>query len=172
MEEVLDVYARPVDPARPVVCMDEKPYQLLSHARDPIPAAPGRDRREDSEYVGHGTCAIFVWVEPLRGWRHVDAHPHRTKLDWAHQVDRLLTVDHPDAETVSVVVQVVSVSTCTPGNRLGGHRSLLTPPGSFRVEVVPSSVELRRWPVVRQAATTSSSCTAGATVAAISASSA
>src|SRR5680860_624842 len=52
---------------------DEKPYQLLAHARDPIPATPGRDRKEDSEYVRHGTCSIFVWVEPLAGWRHVDA---------------------------------------------------------------------------------------------------
>lgn len=62
----------PCDPERPLVCMDEKPYQLLAHARDPIPAAPGRDRKEDSEYVRHGTCSIFVWVEPLAGWRHVD----------------------------------------------------------------------------------------------------
>jgi hypothetical protein len=111
MEDVLDVYARPVDPARPVVCMDEKPYQLLAHARDPIPAAPGRDRREDSEYVRHGTCSIFVWVEPLRGWRHVDAHPHRTRLDWAHQVDRLLTVDYPDAATVVLVMDNLNTHT-------------------------------------------------------------
>jgi DDE superfamily endonuclease len=114
MEDVLDVYARPVDPARPVVCMDEKPYQLLAHAREPIPAAPGRDRREDSEYVRHGTCSIFVWVEPLRGWRHVDAHPHRTRLDWAHQVDRLLTVDYPDAATVVLVMD--NLNTHTPGS--------------------------------------------------------
>ena len=111
MEDVLDVYARPVDPARPVVCMDEKPYQLLAHARDPIPAAPGRDRREDCEYVRHGTCSIFVWVEPLRGWRHVDAHPHRTRLDWAHQVDRLLTVDYPDAATVVLVMDNLNTHT-------------------------------------------------------------
>jgi hypothetical protein len=82
MEDVLAVYARPVDPRRPVVCMDEKPYQLLGEVREAIPAAPGRDRREDNEYVRHGTCSVFVWVEPLRGWRHVDAHPRRTKLDW------------------------------------------------------------------------------------------
>ena len=60
MEDVLSVYARIHDPMRPVVCMDEKPYQLLDHARDPIPAAPGHDRREDSEYVRRGTCSIFV----------------------------------------------------------------------------------------------------------------
>src|SRR5437763_1912295 len=72
--------------------------------RATIPATPGRDRREDNEYVRHGTCSIFVWVEPLRGWRHVDAHPHRTKLDWAHQIDRLLTCDYPDAQTVVLVM--------------------------------------------------------------------
>jgi hypothetical protein len=104
MEDVLAVYARPYDPRRPVVCMDEKPYQLLAHARAPIPAAPGRDRREDSEYLRCGTCSIFVWVEPLRGWRHVDAQQHRTKIDWAHQIERLLTHDHPDAETVVLVM--------------------------------------------------------------------
>ena len=104
MEDVLAVYARPYDPRRPVVCMDEKPYQLLGQVREPIPAAPGRDRREDSEYVRCGTCSIFVWVEPLQGWRHVDAQPRRTKIDWARQVERLLTVDYPDAETVVLVM--------------------------------------------------------------------
>lgn len=104
MEDVLAVYARPYDPARPVVCMDEKPYQLLAHARDPIGATPGRDRKQDSEYVRHGTCSIFVWVEPLAGWRHVDAQPRRTKIDWAHQVQRLLTIDYPNADKVVLVM--------------------------------------------------------------------
>lgn len=104
MEDVLAVYARPYDPALPVVCMDENPYQLLAHARDPIPAAPGRDRKEDSEYVRHGTCSIFVWVEPLAGWRHVDAQSPRTRIDWAHQVERLLTIDYPDADKVVLVM--------------------------------------------------------------------
>lgn len=75
MEDVLAVYHRPFDPARPVVCMDEKPYQLLGYVRDPLPARPSRDRREDNEYVRSGTCSIFCWVEPLRGWRRVDAGP-------------------------------------------------------------------------------------------------
>ena len=111
MEDVLAVYARPYDRSRPVVCMDEKPYQLLGHARDPIPATPGSDRKEDSEYVRHGTCSIFVWVEPLRGWRHVDAQARRTKLDWARQVDRLLTCDYPDAETVVLVMDNLNTHT-------------------------------------------------------------
>jgi hypothetical protein len=104
MEDVLAVYAQPYDPTRPVVCMDEKPCQLLGQVRDPIPATPGHDRKEDSEYVRNGTCSIFVWVEPLRGWRHVDAQPRRTKIDWAHQVHRLLTEDYPDAQTVVLVM--------------------------------------------------------------------
>ena len=104
MEDVLSVYARINDPMRPVVCMDEKPYQLLDHARAPIPARPGQDAREDSEYVRHGTCSIFVWVEPLAGWRRVHALARRTRLDWASQVKELLTVDYPDVEAVVLVM--------------------------------------------------------------------
>ena len=104
IEDVLDVYARPHDPAAPSVCMDEKPYQLLGHARGPIPAAPGRDRKEDSEYVRHGTCSIFVWVEALAGRRRVKARRRRTRLDWAREVEHLLTVDYPEAERVLLVM--------------------------------------------------------------------
>ena len=104
MEDVLAVYARPYDPSRPVVCMDEKPYQLLAHARDPLPARPGHDACEDSEYVRCGTCSIFVWVEPLAGWRRVEALERRTRLDWAGQVKQMLTVDYCDAEAVVLVM--------------------------------------------------------------------
>lgn len=109
MEDVLAVYARPYDPARPVVCMDEKPYQLLGHARDPIPATPGQDLKQDSEYVRRGTCSIFCWVEPLAGWRRVDAQPQRTRTDWAHQAERLLTLDYPDAEKVVLVMDLARI---------------------------------------------------------------
>jgi hypothetical protein len=111
MEDVLDVYARPHDPTWPVVCMDEKPYQLLAHARDPIPAAPGRDRKEDSGYVRHGTCSIFCWVEPLAGSRRVVARRQRTRVDWAHEVQQLLTVDYPDAERVVLVMDNLNTHT-------------------------------------------------------------
>jgi hypothetical protein len=111
MEDVLEVYARPHDPQAPVVCMDEKPYQLLGHARDPIPATPGHDRREDSEYIRCGTCSIFVWAEPLAGRRRVIARQQRTRIDWAHEVDHLLNVDYPDVERVVLVMDNLNTHT-------------------------------------------------------------
>ena len=111
MEDVLEVYHRPYDPSIPVVCMDEKPYQLLGHARAPIPARPGHDRKEDSEYVRHGTCSIFVWAEPLAGRRRVDARPRRTRIDWAAEVDQLLTVDYPNAQRVVLVMDNLNTHT-------------------------------------------------------------
>jgi len=111
MEDVLEVYHRPHDPAAPVVCMDEKPYQLLGHARDPIPAGPGHDLKQDSEYVRHGTCSIFVWVEPLAGRRRVNARQQRTRIDWAHEIDQLLSVDYPHAERIVLVMDNLNTHT-------------------------------------------------------------
>ena len=76
----------------------------LGHVRDPLPARPGQDACEDSEYVRCGTCSIFVWAEPFHGWRRVHALAQRTKIDWAGQVKQLLTADYPDAETVVLVM--------------------------------------------------------------------
>jgi hypothetical protein len=104
MEDVLTVYARAYDSRFPVVCMDEKPYQLLDHARAPIPATPGSDRKVDSEYIRRGTCSIFCWVEPLAGRRRVIAREQRTRVDWAHEVDQLLTSDYPEAKKVVLVM--------------------------------------------------------------------
>ncbi len=111
MEDVLAVYHRPYDPDVPTICMDEKPYQLLAHARDPIPARPGGDRKEDSEYVRHGTCSIFVWAEPLAGRRRVIARSRRTRVDWAHEIDTLLTLDYPDAARVVLVMDNLNTHT-------------------------------------------------------------
>jgi hypothetical protein len=111
MEDVLAVYSRPFDPAVPVVCMDEKPYQLLDHVREPVAATPGNDLKEDSEYVRCGTCSIFVWVEPLAGHRRVTAREHRTSIDWAHEVDQLLTCDYPNAEKVVLVMDNLNTHT-------------------------------------------------------------
>jgi hypothetical protein len=104
MEDILDVYTTPYDPKRPVICMDEKPLQLLDDIRDPIPMDVGRVRKIDSEYKRCGTCSIFVFVEPLRGFRRVSALPRRTRVDWAHEVERLLTVDYPDAGKIVLVM--------------------------------------------------------------------
>ena len=111
MEDVLEVYHRRLDPAVPVVCMDEKPYQLLGHARDPIPARPGHDLKQDSEYVRHGTCSTFVWVEPLDGRRRVNARRQRTRVYWAHEVDHLLTIDYPDATRDVLVMDNLNTHT-------------------------------------------------------------
>ncbi len=111
MEDVLEVYHRPHNPAAPVVCMDEKPYQLLGHVRDPIPAGPGHDLKQDSEYVRHGTCSIFVWVEPLAGRRRVNARQRRTRIDWAHEIDQLLSVDYPHAERIVLVMDNLNTHT-------------------------------------------------------------
>lgn len=100
----MGVYARPYDPARPVVVMDEKQLQLLDDVRPGTPAAPGQVARGDSEYVRCGTCSILVWAEPLRGWRRAYADPTRTRIDWAHGVEHLLNVEYPDAEKVVLVM--------------------------------------------------------------------
>jgi hypothetical protein len=104
MEDVLEVYARPYNHDRPVVCMDEKPYQLLDHVREPLPIRPGYTEKIDSEYERNGTCSIFIFTEPLRGWREAEALPRRTKLDWAHRVQWLLEEQYPEAEKVVLVM--------------------------------------------------------------------
>jgi hypothetical protein len=84
--------------------MDEKPYQLLDEIRDPIPMASGKAERVDSEYVREGTCSIFIFTEPLAGWRYAEAFPHRTKKDWANRVKWVLDTQYPDAEKVVLVM--------------------------------------------------------------------
>ena len=104
MEDVLDVYELPYDPARPVVCMDEKPYQLLGDVREPLPMRPGDDLKTDSEYKRNGTCSIFAFVEPLGGRHHVSVHEHRTAIDWAQEIKYLSDVMFPDAEKIILVM--------------------------------------------------------------------
>ena len=97
MKDVLDVYARPYDLNHLVVCMDENPYQLQEHSRPCIEATPGRTRKEDYEYSRQGECTIFVRVGPLTGTHRGNARPRRTRVDWAQEIDTLLTIDYPDA---------------------------------------------------------------------------
>ena len=100
----MSVYARPYDENRPVICMDEKPYQLLSHALEPLPPEGGKPAREDFEYLRNGTCSIFIFTEPLSGWRHAEALPRRTKIDWAHRIRWLLDGQYPGAEKIVLVM--------------------------------------------------------------------
>jgi len=84
--------------------MDEKPYQLLGEVREPIPAKPGVVEKVDSEYKREGTCSIFIFVEPLAGWRYAEAFKRRTKIAWAQRVKWVLDNQYPDAEKVVFVM--------------------------------------------------------------------
>ena len=90
MEDILDLYAQPFDESFPVICMDEKPIQLLEEEREPIPMKTGKPIRQDGEYIRNGTCSIFLFTEPLADWRHVTVSERRTKIDWANQIRDLL----------------------------------------------------------------------------------
>ncbi len=104
MEEVLEVYTRPYDPTRPVVCLDETSKQLVSETRTPLPAEPGQPERVDYEYERQGTANLFMAVEPLTGQRHVTVTDRRTAVDFAQVVKALLEVHYPHAEKVVLVL--------------------------------------------------------------------
>ena len=104
MEDVLDLYAEPYDPDRPVVCFDETSTQLLADTRPPIPVQPGQPRRQDYEYRRAGTRNIFLTCEPLAGWRHVAITERRTMEDFANQMRWLVDEAYPDAPVVRVVL--------------------------------------------------------------------
>lgn len=104
MEDVLEVYTRPYDPARPVVCLDETSRQLLAETRPPRPLAPGRPARHDPEYARGGVVNLFLVCEPVRGWRQVRVSDQRTRLDWADCVRELVDVHYPTAEAVVLVL--------------------------------------------------------------------
>ena len=104
MEDVLDLYAEPYDPARPVVCFDETSTQLLADVRPPLPARPGVPQRQDYEYRREGTRNLFLACEPLAGWRRVEVTERRTKQDFAHQMRWLVDEAYPETEAVRVVL--------------------------------------------------------------------
>jgi len=103
MEQVLDVYALPPSAEEPLVCMDEAAKQLLEGLHAPPPPAPGRPPREDYHYARNGVQALFLFFDPHRGWRRVSGRASRTRVDWAHEVRRLLDEDYPHARTVRLV---------------------------------------------------------------------
>ena len=104
MEDVLEVYQRPRDPQRPVVCLDEQSKQLIKETRTPIPAAPGRVERSDYEYERNGTANLFMLFAPLEGWRHVKVTARRTKTDFAEVIRELVDVHFPAADRIVLVM--------------------------------------------------------------------
>jgi hypothetical protein len=114
MEDVLEVYHRPYDRKRPVVCFDEKSKQLVQEVRRSVPPARGRAERLDYEYRRHGTANLFLAVEPLRGWRKVAVTPQRRKIDFAAQIKELVDVDYRHAERITVVLD--NLNTHTPSS--------------------------------------------------------
>jgi DDE superfamily endonuclease len=102
MEQVLDIYERPYDPAYPVVCFDERPCQLLGDVLMPIPMKPGRVERQDYEYERNGTCVVLMAVEPLAGRRISKVTAQRTKKDYAEFM-KALSASYPDAEKIVLV---------------------------------------------------------------------
>jgi len=103
MEDVLEVYKRPYDPQRPVVCLDETSKQLIGETRTPVPAAPGQVAQYDYEYVRHGVANLFMMFEPLAGRRDVEITDRRTKKDYAQCLRKLSDETYPNAEVVVLV---------------------------------------------------------------------
>lgn len=109
MEDVLSVYKRPYDPERPVVCMDEMPRQLIKgqlikEVRKPLPMESGKPKRHDYHYKRNGVVNLFMFFEPLAGWRTVMIRERRTKMDWAYCMKRLLEQHYPDVDRVVLVM--------------------------------------------------------------------
>src|ERR1035437_9653887 len=103
MEDVLEVYQRPHDPQRPLVCLDETSKQLIIETRAPIPAKPGRKARHDYEYERNGVANLFMVFAPLEGWRLVKVTDHHTAIDYAHTLRDVSDVHFPDAAKIVLV---------------------------------------------------------------------
>jgi hypothetical protein len=112
MEDVLDLYARPYDPRRPQVCFDEHMVQLIAEKRHPLPPKLGHPERFDYEYQRNGTHNLFLFFQPLAGWRHVRVTEQRTKIDFAHCMPYLVDELFPEADCVVLVLD--NLNTHTP----------------------------------------------------------
>jgi transposase len=112
MEDVLDLYAQPYDPQRPVVVFDETNKQLIREVRTPLPTQVGQPQRYDNEYARNGVANLFLLAEPLAGWRQVEVTAQRTKSDFAQQMKTLVDVHYPQAEVIRIVLD--NLNTHTP----------------------------------------------------------
>jgi hypothetical protein len=111
MEDVLELYAEPLDPARPAVCFDEASKELHGDVAEPVPPSPGSPARQDYEYTRHGTANLFVIVEPLAGRRHVTVTDRRTITDFAAQMKYLCDEMYPEASVIRVVLDNLNTHT-------------------------------------------------------------
>lgn len=111
MEEVLETYAIPYDSQRPVVCMDKQPVQLLKETRVSIPTTKDHGRRVDYEYERNGTPSIFMFAEPLSGFRQTTARERRTRTDWAVEVAALMVTRYVDRENITIVLDNLNTHT-------------------------------------------------------------
>jgi hypothetical protein len=108
MEDVLDLYTRPLDPARPLVCFDETSKHLVGEVRPPLPLIPGHPVCSDTEYERHGTANLFLFTAPLLGWREVTVTDRRTRTDFAHAIRDLVDVYFPAAERITLVLDTLN----------------------------------------------------------------
>jgi transposase len=127
MEDVLDLYAEPADPKRPVVCFDESPTQLIGEVRQPIPPAPGQPERYDCEYRRNGTANLFVFLDAHQSWRHVKVTEQRTARDFAVCMRDLTDTHYPEAELIRVVLDNLSTHTA------GALYETFPPPEAHRI---------------------------------------
>jgi hypothetical protein len=111
MEDVLETYTQPYDSNYPVICMDEQPVQLTKETRESIAETKNHPRRVDYEYERAGTACVFMFAEPLLGWRKVSARPRRTKVDWAIEMEELLRTRYANAKKVTLVCDNLNTHT-------------------------------------------------------------
>lgn len=103
MEDILELYRLPYDPLNPLVCMDEQPSQLIKEKRPPLPPRQGKPLRVDYEYERNGMANLFMFTEPLSGYRYISVREHRTAVDWAQEIRCLMEIHYPAAERVRLV---------------------------------------------------------------------
>ena len=127
MEDILDLYQHPFNSDIPLICMDEQPIQLINEVRTPLSAGKNCVERYDYEYQRNGTANIFMFTEPLDGWRKVSVRQKKKKEDWATEIRELLEIDYPDAEKVILVCDNLNTHT------IGALYAALKPEDAFRL---------------------------------------
>lgn len=125
MEDVLDLYAQPYDPAFPLVCMDEASRQLIGQVVSPLPARPGQPQLQDYEYIRNGVCNLFVFCQPHIGWRRVIVTERRTQQEWAQVIRTLVDVEFPAAQRIRLVLDNLNT-------HVGGSLYAAFPPDEAR----------------------------------------